>query len=394
MDIPAVLARRDDVVGHLSDGSHCRRLERNGATLLRGHGRLTGERSVQVTAADGSVRELTARRAVILAPGSRASMLPVDGLVEAKPWTNREATLVQEVPARLLVFGGGVIGVELAQAIAALGSRVTIIEPGDFLLAREEPEAAQLVHASLERMGVTIHLGHEATHVVRLPDGTVRVTLADDAGTLEADELLVAVGRQGNVEELGLETVGVTPSDQGTVPVCDYMHVEGLPWLYVVGDANGRAQLTHAAAYQARVAARNALGLETHCVSDEVGAPRVVYTEPHVAAVGHTLATALEAGLDVRCFDRDPQRLPGASFVGRGTEGFARIIVDVDTRCVVGATFVAPDIAELLHAATIAIVGEVPIERLRHCVPAFPTRSEIWTRFMQLVDTDPAFAEG
>ena len=393
LDVAAALARRDEIVGHLSDDRHADRLQHIGATLYRGHGRLTGERTVRVTASDDTTVELVATRAVILCPGSRASLLPIDGLADARPWTNREATQVTDPPDRLLVFGGGVVGVELAQAIAALGTAVTIVEPADQLLGREEPEAAQLVQDALERMGVTIHLGYEATRVDRLPDGTVRVTLADDAGTLEADELLVAAGRQGNVEDLGLETVGVTATADGTIEVCDCMYVETAPWLYVVGDANGRAQLTHAAAYQARVAARNALGIETHCVSDDVGAPRVIYTEPHVAAVGHTLASARDAGLDVRAFDRDPQRLPGASFVGRGTDGFARIIVDVETRCVVGATFAAPDIAELLHAATIAIVGEVTVDRLRHCVPAFPTRSEIWVKLLDLVDADPAFAE-
>ena len=203
-----------------------------------------------------------------------------------------------------------------------------------------------------------------------------------------ADEVLVATGRAVNVEELGLESVGVEPGRGGAIDTTDCMQVPGREWLYVVGDANGRAQLTHTAVYQAKVAARNALGLETHCVEDNVAAPRVVYTEPNLCAVGHTLASAQEAGLRVRAFDRDPQRVAAGSFYARGTEGFARFVVDLDTGCIVGATFVGADIAELLHSATIAIVGCVPLERLRHCVAPFPTRSEVWTRMVELMEQD------
>jgi dihydrolipoamide dehydrogenase len=211
-----------------------------------------------------------------------------------------------------------------------------------------------------------------------------------DGGAHEivADELLVASGRQGNVEGIGLETVGVHASERGTIEVCDCMYVPEHPWLFVVGDLNGRAQLTHTAAYQAHVAARNAAGLETHCVEDNVAAPRVVFTEPNLAAVGHTLASAREAGLRVRAFDRDPQRVAAGSFYGRGTEGFARCVLDLDSGCMVGATIVGADLAELLHASTVAIVGQVPVERLRHCVAPFPTRSQVWTKWLDQIDED------
>ena len=216
--------------------------------------------------------------------------------------------------------------------------------------------------------------------------------LAPHYDDVVAEELLVATGRAGNVEGLGLESVGVEAGRGGTVAVTDCMHVDGHPWLFVVGDANGRAQLTHTAVYQAKVAARNALGLETHCVEDRVAAPRVVYTEPNLCAVGHTLETATAAGIRARAFDRDPQQVAAGSFYGRGTEGFARLVVDLDTGALVGATFVGTDIAELLHSATIAIVGEVPLERLRHCVAPFPTRSEVWTRLVELMDRDEELA--
>jgi len=392
LDVDALFARRDEVVRGLDDSSHAQRIESTGVTIVRGHGRLTGERAVEVEAADGTRRALVATNAVILAPGSRAAMPPIDGLADARPWTNREATLADHAPRRLVALGGGVISVELAQAFAALGSDVTILEQGERILTREEPEAAALVATSLVRAGITIRTGVATTRVDRASDGTVTLTLANGE-TIACDELLVATGRQGNAEDLGLETVGVTATKRGTITVTDCMRVPDVDWLYVVGDATGRAQLTHAAVYQAKVAARNALGLETHCVEDNVAAPRVMFTEPHVAAVGHTMASAEQAGLHVRAFDRDPQRVAAGSFHGSGSDGFARIILDLDTTCVVGATFVAPDIAELLHSATIAIVGEVPLERLRHCVAPFPTRSEVWTKLIELIDRDPDLAQ-
>ena len=389
-DVDAALARRDEVVRHLTDDSHAGRIERHGIEIVRGHGRIAGERRVTVEDVDGNSRELSATKAVILAPGSRAAMPPIDGLVEAEPWTNREGTLVKAMPRSIAIIGGGVIAVELAQAYASFGSDVTIIEVAERLLVREEPEAAALVDEALRRVGVTVRCGCNVTRVDRDDDGVrVQFGQGDD---VRADELLVATGRAINVEDLGLETIGLEPGRNGVLATTDCMQSPGHQWLFVVGDANGRAQLTHTAVYQAKVAARNALGIETHCVEDEVAAPRVVYTEPNLCAVGHTLASAEEAGLRVRAFDRDPQKTAAGSFYARGTEGFARFVVDLDTGCIVGATFVGADIAELLHSATIAIVGRVPLERLRHCVAPFPTRSEVWSRLVELMERDEELA--
>ncbi len=389
-DVDSALARRDEVVRRLDDTSHADRITKHGIEIVRGHGRLDGERRVRVEFVDGTTCTLVARRSVILAPGSRAAMPPIDGLVDAKPWTNREATLVKQMPRRLAIIGGGVIAVELAQAFASFGSDVTIIEAADRLLLREEPEAAKLVTDALRRVGVTVRCGSTTTKVTRGDDG---VRLEFEAGDdVVADELIVATGRAVNVEELGLESIGVEPGRGGVLQTTDCMQSPDHDWLFIIGDANGRAQLTHTAVYQAKVAARNALGLETHCVEDHVAAPRVVYTEPNLCAVGHTLESAREAGLRVRAFDRDPQRVAAGSFYGRGTEGFCRFVVDLDSGCIVGATFVGADIAELLHSATIAIVGCVPLERLRHCVAPFPTRSEVWTRMVELMERDEELA--
>lgn len=387
-DVDAALERRDEVVRRLDDSSHAGRIERHGIQIVRGHGRLAGERRVVVELNDGGTTELAARKAVILSPGTRASIPPIDGLVDARPWTNREATLVEVVPERLAIIGGGVIAVELAQAFRSYGSDVTIIEALDRLIAREEPEASRLVTESLLRNRMSVLCDARVESVRRNPDGSVRIAVAG-RNDVVADEVLVATGRAVNSEDLGLDTVGVTPGRGGVIEVIDCMMVDGLDWLFVVGDANGRAQLTHTAVYQAKVAARNALGLETHCVEDELAAPRVVFTEPNVCAVGHTLASAEQAGLRVRAFDRDPQRTAAGSFYGRGTEGFARLVVDLDAGHIVGATFVGADIAELLHSATIAIIGRVSVERLRHCVAPFPTRSEVWNKLVDLLEFDP-----
>ncbi|MCW2921531.1 MAG: hypothetical protein JWL76_1405 [Thermoleophilia bacterium] len=385
-DVDAALARRDEVVRHLDDTSHADRITKHDIEIVRGHGRLDGDRTVLVEFVDGTTRTIVATKSVILAPGSRAAMPPIPGLTESEPWTNREATLVKTMPHSLAIIGGGVIAVELAQAFASFGSEVTIIESAGRLLLREEPEAAKLVTDALRRVGVTVRCGSTTTSVERGDDGVrLRFEEGDD---VVAEELLVATGRAVNVEELGLETIGVSPGRGGVIETTDCMQVPGHDWLFVVGDANGRAQLTHTAVYQAKVAARNALGLETHCVEDHVAAPRVVYTEPNLCAVGHTLESAREAGLRVREFDRDPQRVAAGSFYGRDTEGFCRFVVDLDSGCIVGATFVGADIAELLHSATIAIVGRVPLERLRHCVAPFPTRSEVWTRMVEVMERD------
>ncbi len=388
VDAHAVLARRDEVVRDLDDESHAKRVARHGVKIVRGVGRIAGEHTVVVELASGAgTRTLRAMRAVIAAPGSRAAMPPIPGLDCVDAWTNREATLAKTIPRRLAIVGGGVIAVELAQAFASLGSTVTILEAGDRVLAREEPRASELVTESLREHGVTIRCGVNIERVERDDRDAVTVHSAD-SDPVVADELLVATGRAANTEDLGLESVGVSPGDGGIVEVADCMNVPGHGWLFVVGDANGRAQLTHTAVYQAKVAARNAMGIPTDCVEDAVAAPRVTFTDPNVCGVGHTLASARDAGIDAIALDRDPQRTAGASFHGHGTDGFARLVVDRDAGLVVGATFVGSDLVELLHGATIAIVGEVPLERLRHCVAPFPTRSDVWNRLLDLAELE------
>ena len=374
IDVEEVLRRRDEVIHRLRDDSQMPWLRERGIALLRGHARLAGERRVCVEGAG----DCEAREAVVLATGSDALLPPIPGLADADPWTNREATTAREVPGELLVLGGGPVGVELAQAWKSLGASVTLVEAADRLLAREEPFAGEQLADRLRRHGVELHLGASAAHVGRGDDGRRTTLTLEDGERLHGDRLLVAVGRRPRTGDLGLETVGLEPDEP--IAVDDAMRVPGKPWLYAVGDVNGRAQLTHVGKHQARVAADAICGDDGARVGPLDGplAPRAVFTDPGVAAVGHTLASAREAGMAARAVDRDTSGTAGASFHGRNAPGTTRFVLDDERALLVGATFVGPDVAELLHAATIAIAAEVPLATLAQAVPAFPTRSELW----------------
>jgi dihydrolipoamide dehydrogenase len=328
---------------------------------------------------------LRARKAVVIAVGTAPMIPPVAGLADAAPWTNREATTAKAVPGSLIVMGGGAVGVELAQAYATLGADVTLLEREERILVRDEAFAADLVQEGLEAAGVRILLDVEATAVARGADGRVTVQ-TEGAGTLEADEILVASGRRQVTDTLGLESIGLDVGGGDGPPkpieVGEDLRVVGHDWLYVVGDANGRDLLTHMGKYQARAAADLICGRDAR-IRTATPPPRVTFTQPQVAAVGHSLESARKAGLDVRAVDVPTQGTAGASFYGKGAGGTSRIVVDEARRVIVGATFVGPDVAEWLHAATIAVVAEVPLDVLWHAVAAFPTRSEVWLTLLQ-----------
>jgi len=374
LDVPAVFARRDEVINHLHDDNQTPWLDAHGIALVRGHGRITGERTVQV-----GDETLTARRAVVTATGTEAAVPPIPGLREARPWTNRHAVTAEEVPPTLVVLGGGTVGVEMASAYASFGSRVTVIEAGPRVLAREEPFAGDEVCAAFADAGIEVRADTRATAVSRA-NGRVTVEL-DDGSSVSGDEILVAVGRRTLSADLGLDDLGVEPGRP--IEVDDALRVPGHDWLYVIGDANGRALLTHMGKYQGRIAADRILGREVALRSDGALSPRVTFTDPQVAAVGHTLASAQEAGIDARAVDVPTGGNAGGSFVGPGAPGTARIVVDEDRRIIVGATFTGPEVAEALHAATIAVIGEVPLDDLWHAVPCFPTRSELWLKLLE-----------
>jgi dihydrolipoamide dehydrogenase len=396
LDPAAVLKRRDWFTGfdghrHDDDGQ-VQWVEGTGTEAVRGHGRLDGEKRVVVQAPDGSTRVLTARHAVVLAVGSDAAVPPVPGLAEAKPWTAREATSSEVVPRRLAVLGGGVVACELAMAYWGLGAEeVTIIEVLDRLLGRQEPFAGEMLAQAFADAGIVVRT---ATNVVKVrrpePGGEVTLEI-EGRDAVVADEVLVATGRRPRTHDVGLESVGLRGGSY--VDVDDWLTVNGVEgdWLYAVGDVNGRNLLTHMGKYQARlcgdVIVRRAEGGQPgealRARADRLGAPSVVFTDPQVASVGYTEEEARAKGLSIRSVEYDLGSVSGAKLLADGYRGRAKIVVDEDRKVVVGATFVGQDVAELLHSATIAVIGAVPLADLWHAVPPFPTVSEVWLRLLE-----------
>ncbi|WP_104082855.1 NAD(P)/FAD-dependent oxidoreductase [Cryobacterium sp. Y11] len=405
VDVRAALKQRDSITSHWNDDGQAKWLHSAGIDLVRGHARITGTKEVTVTAADGSVTVLTATHAVVVSTGSAALLPDIPGLAQTNPWTSRDATSAQQIPARLAVIGGGIVAAEMATAYASLGSTVTVIARSS-LLGGHEPFAGELVTAALQASGVTVLVGPSTIKAHR-EDDTVVLTL-DEGSTVTAEKVLVAVGRTPRTHDLGLDTVGLESGDWLTVD--DTMLVQGDSpalagdWLYATGDVNHRALLTHQGKYQARAAGdaivTRAAGSAVDdapwgahvATADHASVPQVTFTDPEVASVGLTAASAVKAGFRIRILDYDLANLGGASVLAVGYVGKARAIVDLDREVLLGVTFVGQDVAELLHSATIAIVGEVPINRLWHAVPSFPTLSEVWLRLLEAYGR-PGFAD-
>jgi dihydrolipoamide dehydrogenase len=377
LDPQAVLDRRDEVIHDLDDSTMLPWLEEKGIELFRGEGRLDGERRVVV-----GNDVLRAGRAIVVATGSGAAMPPIEGLDSVRAWNNRDATTAKRVPASMLVLGGGPVGSELAQAWSSVGTKVTLVEGEDRLLPREEPFAGEDVAESLRgSYGVDVRTGVRAERVSAAGDG-VEVEL-NDGSRVEATEILVAVGRVPRTADIGLDSAGVEPGEHGFLEADDRMRVDGGGRLYAIGDVNGRALFTHMGKYQAWIAAENILGNEIEATAESNALPRVTFTDPQVAAVGLTLSQAKEAGIDARAIDVPTDGTAGASFYGKDTGGTSRLVVDKERNLIVGATFTGFETAEFLHAATIAIVGQVPLSKLRHTIPAYPSRSEIWLKLVE-----------
>ena len=390
VDPAGVLERRDQQAGR-DDSGQAQWLADAGVELVRGHARLDGERRVIVTDA-GSETVLEARHAVVIAVGTDPALPPIPGLAAARPWTNREATTASQVPKRLAVLGGGPVGCELALAYAGLGAEVTLIGRGERLLGRFEPFAGALVADGLREAGVDLRLGSQAARVTR-DGGSGPVTVDLAGGTaVEADEILAALGRQPSTTGIGLASVGLESGSY--VQVDDSLRAVGVPggWLYAAGDANGRNLLTHMGKYQARVcgdviaaraAGRPDDGPSLAAWADHTVTTQVVFTDPEVCSAGLTEAGARARGIDVRAVVVDMTAAAGAGLQADGYRGRACMIVDEGRRVVVGATFAGQDTADLLHSATVAVAGQVPLDRLWHAVPPFPTISEVWLRLLE-----------
>jgi pyruvate/2-oxoglutarate dehydrogenase complex dihydrolipoamide dehydrogenase (E3) component len=393
IDAAAVAARRDDFVGHYQDGPQVSWVQSVPAAFVRGEGRLAGPLRVEVSTPEGDGRKLEARHAVVLATGTDPAIPDLPGLEEAHPWTNREATSVTHVPRRLVVIGGGPVACEMSQALHALGTEeVTLLVREDRLLTRHEPFAGELLAKSFQELGISVRFGRSAVRVEHRTEGGPVGIDVDDGSRLEADEILVAAGRRANLDDIGLETVGL--DRDVPIEVDDSMRVSGVAggWLYAVGDINGRNLLTHMGKYQARVCgdaiAARAKGLvddqpALRDIADDFGAPQAIFTDPQIIAVGRTESNARADGLAVQTVESDIASVDGAALQADGYTGRAKMVVDEDRNVLLGVTFVGPGVIDHLHAATIAVTAEVPLDRLWHAVPAFPTTSEIWLELLE-----------
>lgn len=393
LDAPAVFERRNGFASHWNDEGQARWIEGASVDLIRGHGRLAGERRVEVETVDGS-RALTARY-VAVCTGSEPSPPPIEGLADAAPWTSKDATSSSRVPDRLAILGGGVVACEMADAYRSLGSHVALLELAPRLLGGFEPFVGDELATDFSGRGIDVRTGVTTTRVDR-PGGRGPVNLTlDDGAEVTADELLVAAGRRARTHDVGVDTVGLTPGEWLTVDETCLVTEVGGDWLYAVGDVNRRALLTHMGKYQARacgdVIAARAKGRSVDTepwsrytpTADHRAVPQVVFTDPQVASVGLTEEAAREAGLPVRGVEYDLGSIAGAVLHVNGYRGRAKLVVDEQRRIVVGATFVGSAVGELVHSATIAVVGEVPLDRLWHAVPSFPTISEVWLRLLE-----------
>jgi pyruvate/2-oxoglutarate dehydrogenase complex dihydrolipoamide dehydrogenase (E3) component len=398
-----VLARRDSFTHGWKDDGQVEWLTGAKIDLVRGHGRIAGERLVTV----GDLT-LHARQAVVIATGTRAVVL--DSLAAVDPWTSREATSAPAVPGRLVIVGGGVVGCEMAAAWSALCAEVTLISRGP-LLDRLPGFAGEFVAAGLREAGVDVRIGVDVTRATRAAGtggtndageaveagvdgargargGTVALTLSDGS-SLEADEVLSAVGRSAHTGDIGLKTVGLVPGSW--LDVDDTMRVTGVDggWLYAAGDVNHLALLTHMGKYQARVCgdaiAARAGGREptVRDRSSKTCVPQVIFTIPEVASVGLTAPEAEAAGRRVRVVEYELGNVAGAKLFADQYQGRAQMVVDEDRRTIVGLTLAGHGVGEMIHAATIAVAGEVPLDRLWHAVPSYPTISEIWLRLLE-----------
>ena len=393
IDAAAVAARRDDFVGHYQDGPEVSWVQSVPAAFVRGEGRLAGPLRVEVATPEGDGRKLEARHAVVLATGTDPVIPDLPGLEEAHPWTNREATSVTHVPRRLVVIGGGPVACEMSQALHALGTEeVTLLVRDDRLLTRHEPFAGELLAKSFQELGISVRFGRSAVRVEHRAEGGPVDIDVDDGSRLEADEILVAAGRRANLDDIGLESVGL--DRDVPIEVDDSMRVGGVAggWLYAVGDVNGRNLLTHMGKYQARLCgdaiAARAKGLADdqpvlRDIADDFGAPQAIFTDPQIIAVGRTESNARADGLAVQTVESDIAGVDGAALQADGYTGRAKMVVDEDRNVLLGVTFVGPGVLDHLHAATIAVTAEVPLDRLWHAVPAFPTTSEIWLELLE-----------
>ena len=349
------------------------RLSDAGATVHHGTGRLAGPGRVTVETSDGETVTYAVRRGVVVNPGTRPAVPPVEGLAGTPYWTNRDAVRATELPGSLVVLGGGPIGCEIAQVMARFGVRVTVVQHGDRLLARDEPEASALLETVFTDAGIRVLTGVELQRA-SYADG--RFALALDSGEeLAVDGLLVAAGRRPNLDDLGLDTVGLDAGARG-LEVDDRLRVRGADTggttLWAIGDVTGHGAFTHVSMYQQAVALRDVLREDGPPASYHA-VPHVTFTDPEVGGVGLTEQEARDAGLEVRTGTTDLAKSSRGFTHGPGGEGVIKVVEDAARGVLVGATVVGPGGGEILGLLAVAVHARVPVETLRTMIYAYPT---------------------
>jgi pyruvate/2-oxoglutarate dehydrogenase complex dihydrolipoamide dehydrogenase (E3) component len=364
VDFPKVSKRALWMARDLDDSRPAAAMEATGAKLFRGEGKLTDLRTVAV----GS-EQLTARRAVVIANGSTAAIPTIPGLDAVPFWTNRQAVIPKELPASLAILGGGAIGVELGQAFARLGSKVTVIEAGPRFLGLEEPEAGAALRPHLEANGITLMIGDPCVAVEKQSSAVV-VHLKSGA-VVSADRLLVATGRRANVE--AWRAAGIAQTERGWLKV-DPATLEARAGVFGAGDVTGLGGFTHLAYYHGQVVARRLRGLDAR--ADHTAVPRVTFTDPEIASVGLSEAAAREKGIDVVVASADPAET-ARGYIHDFHRGALKLVGDRNRRVLIGATLVTPRAGEILGELVLAIKLGTPLPTLADVIHPFPAFNRV-----------------
>jgi pyruvate/2-oxoglutarate dehydrogenase complex dihydrolipoamide dehydrogenase (E3) component len=369
VDFPKVSKRVLWMARDLDDSRPAAAVEATGAALIRGEGRLTDPRTIEV----GDTR-LTARRAVVIANGSTAAIPRIPGLGAVDYWTNRQAAIPRELPASLAILGGGAIGVELGQAFARLGSRVTVIEAAASFLGHEEPEAGAALRPHLEADGITLSVGDPCVGVEKATGGSPPSAVAlrlKSGAMIEADRLLVATGRRANAD--AWRAVALPQTERGWLKV-DPATLEVQPGIFGAGDVTGLGGFTHVAYYHGQVIARRLRGEDAR--ADHIAIPRVTYTDPEVASVGLSEASARAKGVDVVVTAADPAEA-ARGYIHDFHQGVIKLVGDRTRGVLVGATLVTPRAGEMVGELVLAIKLGTPLATLADVIHPFPAFNRV-----------------
>lgn len=372
-----VVDNRNYMIRNLDDSGAVEGYEKNGVAVFKGEAQIVAPGTVEV----GSARLESER--IVIATGSDPVIPPIDGLDHLDFWTNREATTLNEVPDDVVILGGGPVGIELGQMLRRYGAEVTIVQAADRLIDREESRVGELIEKALQADGIELRLGERAVAASRRRG---RQVLELDSGpSVEAERIIVATGRRPRAGALGLDALGIELGDRGEIPIDERCRVADGIW--AVGDVTGISLFTHTGKYQARVACADIAGEPVS--ADYSAIPRVVFSDPEIAAVGQTAGEARERGITAVEGHADLAKVARTETFGVGIGGEIGIVADRDSRVLVGAWAVGPLAGEWIHQAVLAVKAQIPVDVLKDTVAQFPTFSEGYLLALEDLDLGP-----